>query len=60
MDQIIQTNEVNHTQRSCRLKFIIYDEAIILEMPSKSIKISPSNEFLGQITQLSGISYKLN
>lgn len=60
MDQIIQTNEVNHTQRSCRLKFMIYDEAIILEMPSKSIKISPSNEFLGQITQLSGISYKLN
>ncbi len=62
MDRIIQTNEENNPYRNCQIKFMIldYEEEVTLEMPSKSIKISPSNEFLEHITQLNGVRYRLN
>jgi DNA polymerase-3 subunit alpha len=62
MDQIIQTNEENNPDRNCQIKFMIldYEEEVTLELPSKSVKISPSNEFLEHITQLNGVRYKLN
>lgn len=62
MDYILQTNAENHLDRNCHLKFMIvdYEEEAILELPSKSLKINPSNEFLEHITQLGGVRYKLN
>ncbi|MGB4775542.1 MAG: OB-fold nucleic acid binding domain-containing protein, partial [Daejeonella sp.] len=62
MDEIVKLNTEQNSNRNCHLKFLImdYDEETILEMPSKSVKISPSNEFLEHLTKLSGVRYKLN
>ena len=62
MDYILQTNAENNSYRNCQLKFMIvdYEEEAVLELPSKSFKISPSNEFLDHIAQLGGVRYKLN
>jgi DNA polymerase-3 subunit alpha len=37
-----------------------FDGETALEMPSKSVKITPSNEFLEDISKLLGVRYKLN
>jgi DNA polymerase-3 subunit alpha len=62
IDEIVKTNAEQNPERKCQLKFMIldYDEETVLEMPSKTIKISPSNEFLEKISNLTGVRYKLN
>lgn len=62
IDEIVKTNSEQNPVRNCQLKFMImdYDEETVLEMPSKTLKISPSNEFLEDISNLVGVRYKLN
>jgi len=62
MDEIIRMNSDQNENRNCQLKFMImdYDEETALEMPSKSVRINPSNEFLEEISKLIGVRYKLN
>jgi DNA polymerase III subunit alpha len=62
MDEIVKANTEQNPQRNCQLKFMImdFDDETALEMPSKSCKINPSNEFLEDITKLNGVRYKLN
>ncbi len=62
IDEIVKTNSEQNPVRNCQLKFMImdYDEETTLEMPSKTLKISPSNEFLEDISKLIGVRYKLN
>lgn len=62
MDEIVQLNVEQNPQRNCQLKFMIMDfeGGTTLEMPSKTLKINPSNEFLEDITGLLGVRYKLN
>ncbi|HYK77973.1 MAG TPA: DNA polymerase III subunit alpha, partial [Daejeonella sp.] len=62
LEQIITVNKEKHPSGNCQLKFMVldYEEETSLSMPSKSLKISPSNEFLEQITQVNGLRYKLN
>ena len=62
IELIVKTNSEQNPVRNCQLKFMImdYDEETTLEMPSKTLKISPSNEFLEDISKLVGVRYKLN
>jgi len=62
MDEIVKLNTLQNPQRNCQLKFMImdFDGETALEMPSKSVKITPSNEFLEDISKLLGVRYKLN
>ena len=62
MDEIVKTNAEQNQNRTCQLKFklIDYEDETILEMPSKTIKIYPSNEFLDDLIKLKGVRYKLN
>ncbi|WP_423147769.1 DNA polymerase III subunit alpha [Rubrolithibacter danxiaensis] len=62
IDELIKVNTEENPQRNCLLKFAVYDteDSLSLEMPSKNVKIFPSNEFLGQLAELKNISYKLN
>jgi DNA polymerase-3 subunit alpha len=62
MDEIVKLNTEQNPQRNCQLKFMIMDfeGETTLEMPSKSVKINPSNEFLEDISKLLGVRYKLN
>ncbi|HCN84791.1 MAG TPA: DNA polymerase III subunit alpha [Sphingobacteriaceae bacterium] len=62
MDEIVKANAEQNQNRTCQLKFklIDYEDETILEMPSKTIKIYPSNEFLDDLIKLKGVRYKLN
>jgi DNA polymerase-3 subunit alpha len=62
MDEIVRANAEQNENRNCQLKFMIldYEEETALEMPSKSLRINPSNEFLEGITHVLGVRYKLN
>ncbi|NEU07724.1 DNA polymerase III subunit alpha [Flavihumibacter sp. R14] len=62
IDEIVNHNKEQNPNRNCQLKFQIfdYDEETTLEMPSKSVKINPSNEFLEHLAKLNGVRYKLN
>lgn len=62
MDEIIRLNTEQNENRNCQLKFMImdYEEETILEMPSKMVRINPSNEFLDEISKMIGVRYKLN
>jgi DNA polymerase-3 subunit alpha len=62
IDEIVRINTDQNESRNCQLKFMImdYDEETTLEMPSKSVRINPSNEFLEEISKLLGVRYKLN
>jgi DNA polymerase-3 subunit alpha len=62
MDELVRVNTEQNPQRNCQLKFTVFDseETIAIEMPSKSVKIFPSNEFLEHLHKLQNITYKLN
>jgi DNA polymerase-3 subunit alpha len=62
MDEIIRLNTEQNENRNCQLKFMVmdYEEETILEMPSKTVRINPSNEFLNEISKMIGVRYKLN
>ena len=61
MDFLVKTNEEQNPSRNCLLKFAVYDleETISIEMPSKSLKIFPSNEFLEQLS-VKNLTFRLN
>ncbi len=62
MQDILKLNEEHNTDRNCHLKFAVYDleDNISVEMPSKSLRIYPSNEFLEEIKKFNNVKYKLN
>ncbi len=61
IDTLVKTNEEQNSNRNCQLRFAVYDpeETISVEMPSKSLKIFPSNEFLDQL-HIKNLKFKLN
>jgi len=63
LDEIFKRNAEQYPERNCALKFTVYDrikeENIVVDMPSKSFKIFPGNEFLDKLKEHS-ITYKLN
>eukprot|EP01132_Coremiostelium_polycephalum_P013014 gene13014-15890_t len=62
MDAILEENRASTEQQNCKLHFAVYDreQNILLDLPSKSLKINPSNQFLEQLTALNVVNYKLN
>jgi len=62
LEELVKVNAEQNPQRNCQLKFTVFDseESIAVEMPSKSLKIYPSNEFLERLHKLQHITYKLN
>jgi DNA polymerase-3 subunit alpha len=59
---ILQENKENSERHNCKLNFEVFDreENLKLELPSKSLKINPNNQFLEQLTKLNVVNYKLN
>ncbi len=62
IQQLVHSNIEQHENKTCQLKFAVrdFDSEISIEMPSKGLKISPSNDFIEALTKLSGVHYKLN
>ncbi len=62
MDEILKVNTEQNAQRNCQLKFAVldYESETSIELPAKSWKIYPSNEFLEEVAKFNGVRYKLN
>ncbi|HEY1024681.1 MAG TPA: DNA polymerase III subunit alpha [Sphingobacteriaceae bacterium] len=62
MDEMLQINSEQNPNRNCQLKFAVldYETETSIELPAKSIKINPSNEFLDELAKINGVRYKLN
>lgn len=59
---ILEENGNGQSNKSCQLRFKIVDQhgGISLDMPSKSIRIHPDNQFIESLVKLGGVSYRLN
>ncbi|WP_443939780.1 DNA polymerase III subunit alpha [Pedobacter sp. MW01-1-1] len=62
IEDILEENRTTTEQQNCQLNFAIYDreKEFMLDMPSKKLKINPSNRFLEQLMGLQVVNYKLN
>jgi DNA polymerase-3 subunit alpha len=62
IDDLIEINKSTTEHQNCLLHFAVYDreQNVVLDLPSKSLKINPNNEFLEKLTTLNIINYKLN
>ncbi|RYD78051.1 MAG: DNA polymerase III subunit alpha [Sphingobacteriales bacterium] len=62
IEEILADNKANTEQQNCQLNFAVFDseKQIMLDLPSKNLKINPSNKFLEQLTGLNVVNYKLN
>lgn len=58
---IIEENKVNTEQQKCFLNFVVHDHEknVHLELPSKSVKVNPSNDFLDQLNALNTVDYEI-
>ena len=59
---LVHINMEQHENKTCQLKFAVrdFEAEINLEMLSKGVKISPSNDFIEALTEMNGVNYKLN
>ncbi|SKB78656.1 DNA polymerase-3 subunit alpha [Parapedobacter luteus] len=62
IQHLVHTNMEQHENKTCQLKFAVrdFESEISIEMPSKGLKISPSNDFIEALTEMNGVNYKLN
>ena len=62
LDGLIKENAAEHPNRKCAIRFKLVETEVgtSLEMPSKNIKINPTDELLGQLQGIHGLSIKLN
>ncbi|MFA4866648.1 MAG: DNA polymerase III subunit alpha [Pedobacter sp.] len=58
---ILENNKATTEQQNCQLLFDVYDreQNVVVKLPSKSMKINPTNDFLQQLEALN-VSSKLN
>jgi DNA polymerase-3 subunit alpha len=62
LQEMVKKNAQNYEQKNCKLNFEVSDDEyqINLNLTSSAIKINPADEFLNNLKQLAGVSYKLN
>src|SRR5690606_11468183 len=62
IQHLVHANIEQHENTTCQLKFAVrdFESEISVEMPSKGLKISPSNDFIEALMELNGVNYKLN
>jgi len=62
IQHLVHANIEQHENTTCQLRFAVrdFESEISVEMPSKGLKISPSNDFIEALMELKGVNYKLN
>src|SRR5690606_29582477 len=62
IQQLVHSNLEQHENKTCQLKFAVrdFESEISIEMPSKELNISPSNDFIAALAEMNGVHYKLN
>jgi DNA polymerase-3 subunit alpha len=62
IQQLINTNNQRYPVKNCTLRFMIKDreEAMLVELPSKSFKVNPSDDLMADIFSLTNVQPVLN
>src|SRR5690606_32485449 len=62
LKELVEKNAESEGLKNCELKFKImdYEDSISLDMPAKSIKISPDNDFIEGLKKMSIGGFRLN
>jgi DNA polymerase-3 subunit alpha len=60
IQEIIETNNQRYPMKNCTLRFKIRDEAMLVEMPSKTYKVNPSDDLMADILSLTNSVPVLN
>src|SRR5471030_589638 len=62
IQQLINVNNEKYPVKNCSLRFMIKDrdEAMLVELPSKSFKVNPSDDLMAEIYSLTNVQPVLN
>ncbi len=62
IQNLINTNNQRYPVKNCALRFMIKDrdEAMLVELPSKSFKVNPSDDLMAEIFSLTNVQPVLN
>ncbi|MFB9845297.1 DNA polymerase III subunit alpha [Mucilaginibacter ginsenosidivorans] len=62
LQQIVEANNQKYPVKNCTLRFMVKDieEALLVELPSKSFKVNPSDDLLEEIHNLTHVQPMLN
>ncbi len=60
IQDIIETNNQKYPMKNCTLKFKLRDEAMLVEMHSKSFKVNPSDDLMADILAVTNTPAVLN
>ena len=62
LQQILDSNSQRYPNKNCLLRFMVKDrdEALLLDIPSKTVKVNPSDDLLQEIQQLTNVQPVLN
>ncbi|HJP64632.1 MAG TPA: DNA polymerase III subunit alpha, partial [Mucilaginibacter sp.] len=62
LQQIVEANNQKYPVKNCTLRFMVKDieEALLVEMPSKTFKVNPSDDLLEEIHNLTHVQPVLN
>ena len=54
LEQIVEVNNQKYSVKNCTLRFIVKDmeESLLVELPSKTFKVNPSDELMAEIQSL--------
>jgi DNA polymerase-3 subunit alpha len=57
LQQMVQTNNQKYPNKNCTLRFLVKDrdEALLVDLPSKTFKVNPSDDLLEEIHQLTNM-----
>ncbi|MCC8423934.1 DNA polymerase III subunit alpha [Mucilaginibacter sp. UR6-11] len=60
IQDVIETNNQKYPMKNCTLRFKIRDEAMLVEMPSKTYKVNPSDDLMADILNVTNSAAVLN
>ncbi|MDB5002350.1 MAG: polymerase subunit alpha [Mucilaginibacter sp.] len=60
IQDVIETNNQKYPMKNCTLRFKIRDEAMLVEMPSKTYKVNPSDDLMADILSVTNTVAVLN
>jgi len=61
LEQIVESNNQKYPVKNCTLRFLVKDmeESILIELPSKTFKVNPSDDLLAEIQNLTHVEAML-
>jgi DNA polymerase-3 subunit alpha len=60
IQDVIEINNQKYPMKNCTLRFKIRDEAMLVEMPSKTYKVNPSDDLMADILSVTNTAAVLN